>query len=101
MQWSPITTRVSQSSFGVEISVHNFGNPILLEDQSGLFKLFRRSDTAELGAQKGWGIGLVLVKGLVLAQQGSIRLKSDPQTGTTFTVSLPLDSRNEKVENEN
>jgi signal transduction histidine kinase len=54
-----------------------------------------------LGAQKGWGIGLVLVKGLVLAQQGSIRLKSDPQTGTTFTVSLPLDSRNEKVENEN
>jgi hypothetical protein len=38
----------------------------------------------------GTGIGLALVKDLVEAQAGRVRLESTPGVGTTVTVSLPV-----------
>jgi len=38
----------------------------------------------------GVGLGLALVKKIVERHQGSIRVESEPDRGTTFTIALPL-----------
>lgn len=77
----------------VEIAVHNFGNPITLAEQAELFCEYRRTLSAIKSGQKGWGIGLALVKGLTEAHKGSVRIESDSIHGTTFFARLPLDAR--------
>jgi PAS domain S-box-containing protein len=86
-----VSLNISDEGKGVRIAVHNFGNPIPEDEQKKLFDPFVRSKSAELGVQKGWGLGLTLVRGVVEAHGGSIRLESKPESGTTFTVDLPKD----------
>ena len=81
----------------IEISIHNEGSPIPLEDQETLFDLYSRNAAAIKSGQKGWGIGLSLVKGIAEAHGGSVKLKSDNYNGTTFTVRLPVDCRTQHV----
>jgi signal transduction histidine kinase len=80
----------------VVISVHNEGNPISKEDQASLFGDYRRTESAVQSGQKGWGIGLTLVKGFMEAHFGKVRVKSDAQSGTTFSIELPIDARKEQ-----
>lgn len=90
---SQITVGVKSNNTTVEISVHNFGNPISIEDQQRLFHPFQRTEFAKASKQKGWGIGLSLVQGLACAHKGSVALASSQVHGTTFTIRLPLDAR--------
>jgi signal transduction histidine kinase len=48
---------------------------------------------AEGGAQPGWGVGLTVVRGIVEALGGAVGVTSTPNSGTTFLVDLPIDSR--------
>ncbi len=77
----------------VQIIIHNEGNPINEVDQANIFEPFHRSDSATQGNQKGWGLGLALVRGLVKGHGGNITLLSTVETGTLFTITIPLDSR--------
>ncbi|HZH76659.1 MAG TPA: ATP-binding protein [Archangium sp.] len=77
----------------VLLSVHNWGPPIPLEDQPSLFEPYRRMKSAQTGKEKGWGLGLTLVRGLAQAHQGTVQVESTEASGTTFTVMLPSDSR--------
>ncbi|MGZ3686776.1 MAG: sensor histidine kinase [Bdellovibrionota bacterium] len=90
---SPITLTLMDLGGEVELSVHNFGNPIPQEDQRNLFEAFERARAADSGTKKGWGLGLTLIRGVAEAHGGSARVRSDPEAGTTFTVRLPRDSR--------
>ncbi|HXH29262.1 MAG TPA: PAS domain S-box protein [Bacteriovoracaceae bacterium] len=90
---SPITIRLKSENVWAEIAVHNEGNAISHEDQQTLFKPYHRTESAITGKQKGWGIGLTLVKGLIEAHGGTVRIESEPGLGTTFFVRLPLDAR--------
>jgi signal transduction histidine kinase len=76
----------------VEITVHNLGNPISAEDQQNIFEPYKRAESATRVAQKGWGLGLTLTRGLTKALGGDITLRSSLEEGTVFTVTLPLDS---------
>ncbi len=38
---------------------------------------------------RGSGLGLAIAKGLVEAHRGTIDVRSTPETGTTFVVTLP------------
>ncbi len=90
----PVTVRLAQSGQDeVSISVHNWGSPIAPEEQKALFQLYRRAGSAQVRAQKGWGLGLTLVEGLAKAHRGSVRVESTEEAGTTFTVSLARDMR--------
>lgn len=90
----PVTVSLAQNGpEEVSVSVHNWGSPIPPEDQKLLFQLYRRTDSAQAGAQKGWGLGLTLVEGLAKAHRGRVGVESTPETGTTFTVTLARDLR--------
>lgn len=88
-----ITIKIDTKDSDVEISVHNEGTPISLDDQKTLFVQFRRSESATKSGQKGWGIGLTLVRSFVEAHGGRVNVKSSEDEGTTFFVVLPQDSR--------
>lgn len=77
----------------IEISVHNKGTPIPADDQKSLFNHYHRTNLAANSGQKGWGIGLTLVRGLTEAHGGMVRIESNDEHGTSFIVRLPVDAR--------
>ncbi|RKH65567.1 PAS domain S-box protein [Corallococcus aberystwythensis] len=90
----PVTVSLTEAGpDAVALRVHNWGNPIPPEHQRALFQQYRRLESAEVRAQKGWGLGLTLVEGLAQAHRGSVTLESTPETGTTFTVTVARDPR--------
>lgn len=86
---TPVIITLEQDEKNVFICVQNEGDPISSEDQKSLFKQFRRTEKADKSHNKGWGIGLTLVRGVAEAHGGNVTVKSEPQIGTVFTVTLP------------
>jgi PAS domain S-box-containing protein len=84
-----VTISLRELENRVIITVHNFGLPITSKDQESLFDLFRRADSAQHGANKGWGLGLTLVRGISEAHGGIVKVRSLPGEGTTFIIDLP------------
>lgn len=86
---SLITVSLSYKNKCFLLSVHNWGNPISEDEQGYIFTKHRRGTYALSSGQKGWGVGLAVVKGLVMSHSGKISVKSSEEEGTTFTVELP------------
>ena len=72
----------------IEIAVTDRGIGIALEDQERVFERFFRGDKARSRATGGSGLGLAIVKHVAANHNGSIRLWSQPGTGSTFTLSI-------------
>jgi signal transduction histidine kinase len=89
----PITFSVRARHERVVLTVHNHGRSIPLEEQGALFLAFKRSREAERGGQRGWGLGLALVRAVAEAHGGSVEVESLPERGTTFTLDVPQDAR--------
>jgi two-component system sensor histidine kinase SenX3 len=73
----------------VEIAVTDRGIGIAAADQERVFERFFRVDKARSRATGGTGLGLAIVKHVAANHNGSIRLWSQPGTGSTFTMSIP------------
>lgn len=71
-----------------QLTVRDQGNGISEEDQGRIFQRFERAVTKR--EHGGFGIGLWLVRQLVLAMGGAIAVESEPGAGATFMVTLPL-----------
>jgi len=74
---------------GIELRVADTGIGIAAEDLPRIFDRFYRTDPSRTRATGGTGIGLAIVKAIVEAHQGSIRVESRVGIGSTFTVTLP------------
>lgn len=85
----PITITVAQEPERVRVAVHNFGSAIAPEDMDGLFRWHNRTVEARQSGKDGWGLGLMLVKGIAEAHGGSVSVVSTEAAGTTFTIELP------------
>src|SRR5690606_6048947 len=85
------TVSISRQRRGgfVEISVTDRGIGIAPEDQERVFERFFRVDKARSRATGGTGLGLAIVKHVAANHNGTIRLWSQPGTGSTFTLSIP------------
>ncbi|MGV0740813.1 sensor histidine kinase [Mycolicibacterium sp. XJ870] len=73
----------------VEIAVTDRGIGIDKADQERVFERFFRVDKARSRATGGTGLGLAIVKHVAANHNGTIRLWSQPGTGSTFTLSIP------------
>ncbi len=77
---------------GVAIEVADAGRGIPAEALSRVFEPYYRVPDA-VGAAHGTGIGLAVVKALVEAHGGMVRVDSAPAMGTCVTVVLPSSRR--------
>ncbi len=80
-----IIISISRSPSLVKIKVDDNGSGISESDRKHLFKPFFTSKV------KGTGLGLVIVKKMLLKMNGAISLESDTHFGTTVTITLPED----------
>ena len=75
------------------LRVRNDGEVILPELQGRVFERFYRVDSGRSKAVGGTGLGLAIVKHAVDTLGGTVSLESRADTGTSFTVRLPLDGK--------
>ena len=73
----------------VAIRVRDQGLGIPSSEQRQIFRKFARGSSAEVQGVKGTGIGLAMVRHIVDAHGGSVKLQSEPGKGSTFTIELP------------
>ena len=74
----------------VAISVRDRGMGIDAREHRDIFQKFVRGAAAKKAGIKGTGIGLSMVRQIVEACGGEIRLESEAGAGSTFTILLPL-----------
>jgi PAS domain S-box-containing protein len=74
----------------VEIAVEDTGIGISPEDQKKLFQPFQQVQTTLTREFAGTGLGLSLCRSFAELHGGSIRVKSTPGRGSTFTFRLPI-----------
>jgi two-component system sensor histidine kinase SenX3 len=86
---SPVSISRRRRGDNIEIAVTDRGIGIERDDQERVFERFFRVDTARSRATGGTGLGLAIVKHVAANHNGSIRLWSQPGTGSTFTLSIP------------
>jgi two-component system, OmpR family, sensor kinase len=75
----------------VHITVEDRGSGISPEVLQTLFSPVPKQAHARLPGERGLGLGLAIVRGIVAAHKGQIRVNSRPGAGSTFTLSLPTD----------
>jgi signal transduction histidine kinase/DNA-binding response OmpR family regulator len=95
IDYSPPATAVHVTLRAVEdrvvLDVQNLGDAIPEATLRSLFDPFRRgaSESTSSKNSRGLGLGLYIVDQITSAHRGRITVRSDEQTGTTFSVSLP------------
>ena len=72
----------------VEVSDSGIGIPE--EDRQRVFERFYVVDKSRSRQQGGTGLGLAIVKHIVMLHGGYVEMDSEPGTGSTFTVVLPV-----------
>lgn len=83
---------VRQEGDGAVVTVSDTGVGIAAHEMPHLFERFHRISGVRARSHEGSGIGLALVRELVLLHGGTITADSTPNRGTCFTVRLPFGS---------
>jgi PAS domain S-box-containing protein len=73
---------------GAVITVRDYGIGIATKDHARIFERFGRAVPTE--RYGGFGLGLWIVRIFVEAMGGKVKVESEPGTGSTFIVELPL-----------
>jgi PAS domain S-box-containing protein len=84
---APIEIRVGWAGDAARFVIQDHGIGIPREQHARIFERFERATPAR--HYGGFGIGLWIVRRLVEAHGGTVRVESDPGDGACFTVELP------------
>ncbi|WP_433746404.1 sensor histidine kinase [Falsibacillus pallidus] len=87
-----LTLSAALDSSELVIVMEDSGIGIKQEDQERIFERFYRSDKSRSRSIGGHGLGLSIAKWIVEAHNGSIRVDSEEEKGSTFTVRMPIAS---------
>ncbi|MHA8111019.1 HAMP domain-containing sensor histidine kinase [Lactobacillaceae bacterium Melli_B4] len=88
---------LSRNMRSVELSVQDFGEGISRENMRNVFDRFYRVDKSRSREQGGNGLGLSIAKRLVEAYHGRIAVESSVGSGSIFSVSLPILSKEQRL----
>ncbi len=82
------TVKISASQKGsqVQVSIKDQGPGMSDIDKTKLFKKFEKLSATPTGNEKSTGLGLFIVKNLMIEMNGTILVESELNKGTTFTV---------------
>jgi two-component system, OmpR family, sensor kinase len=86
---SPVRLRVHARADGIELVVEDRGIGIDAADLPHIFTPFFRTDRSRTRKTGGVGLGLTLVRRIVTAHGGSVRVESRVGQGTEVYVQLP------------
>ena len=86
---TPVRVESRGMSNALALSVHNQGPAIPQETRAVLFQPMRRGNEHARRGREGLGLGLFIVKQIVVAHAGVVDVQSSEAEGTTFTVTLP------------
>lgn len=81
---------VCQKQQHVNIYIQDDGVGMTDETKQNIFNRYYRGTTTDQSSE-GTGLGMAIVKQLIKAHDGTIRVESAWQQGTTFTITLPID----------
>lgn len=84
----PLDVKVTNSNAAAHIFVTDHGIGIPDSQKEKIFQLFERGGVSE--RYKGLGVGLYITNQIVKAHKGKIHVKTKENSGTTFTIELPL-----------
>lgn len=84
-----ITVHTCMVRGGVQVTVEDTGQGISEEDQKMIFERFFKVDQSRGLDKKGTGLGLSLVKNIMKAHGGSIRVESKLGVGSKFIFTIP------------
>lgn len=86
----PIQVEVARTSDWASVVVTDHGLGIAAEALPHLFERFYRAPAVRSEHISGLGIGLFIVREIVMLHGGDVSVASEQGTGTSFTVRLPL-----------
>jgi signal transduction histidine kinase len=93
IKYSPVgevvEVRAQPEDSVVRISVADRGAGIPHDQQRLIFEKFGRADVPG-GSKPGTGLGLFIARSIAEAHGGTVDVRSSPNAGSTFTLTLPL-----------
>ncbi|OFW01180.1 MAG: hypothetical protein A3I61_08040 [Acidobacteria bacterium RIFCSPLOWO2_02_FULL_68_18] len=90
-----VTVRIRRSAGEAAIEVEDHGLGIAPAERARIFERFYRGSGAR--GQRGFGLGLAVVKQVVQAHRGRVTVESAPGRGTLFRIRLPLQTPGRRV----
>lgn len=94
VKYSPETKKMEVKTFREDdfavVSVRDHGMGIAKNQLDKLFEKFYRVPNGDVHDTKGSGLGLSIVKHIIEAHEGRIKISSKPGEGSEFRVMLPL-----------
>jgi signal transduction histidine kinase/CheY-like chemotaxis protein len=85
-----VTITAARLKDRLEIAVSDTGIGIAEDDLKRIFHEFHQVDHGPARKHEGTGLGLALTKRFALLHGGDVRVASDVDKGSTFTLSLPI-----------
>jgi two-component system sensor histidine kinase KdpD len=85
---TPVTVHATRTGELVRLSIRDSGPGISPREHQKIFEKFYRGEAIR-NKLPGSGVGLTVVKDIVTAHSGTVRVESSPKSGTVFTLDLP------------
>lgn len=86
--WVHVSLNADHKYFYLKVADSGIGIP--KEDTEHIFERFYRVDKSHSREIGGTGLGLSIARNAVVMHRGAIKVYSEPDVGTTFTVRIPL-----------
>lgn len=90
-----VRVSVCRNNGQIRVDVEDEGPGIGEEELDRIFRRFHRADASRSRETGGYGLGLAITKAMVEAYGGTIAAANRHPSGTTFSVSLPVEKQSD------